>query len=94
MKKFFTLFLFLAFFSGILPAQNQTFNFMPGEYIEDYVEFSAYFSLTDISGKQVKQSRLAPASEVSFNLSDLPRGIYLGRFNSTETSSLQKIIIH
>ena len=228
MKKLVTLFLFLCFFSGVLPAQNQTFNFVPGEYIMDYVEleqyknfqvdlvheqfdditfgwvtvennlldkweytscdnggcysllpdsatigpladtvngyirltinprdqagtgtvviyvynekypdqgqfvtfeitatevtsvaeingstfsvfpnpasdfisikntssFSAYFSLTDLSGKLIGERQLAPASEASFNLSDLPRGMYLGRFNSTETSTLKKIIIH
>lgn len=228
MKKLITLFLFLCFLSGVLPAQNQTFNFIPGEYIVDYVEleqyknfqvdlvheqfdditfgwvtvennlldkweytscdnggcysllpdsatigpladtvngyirltinprdqagtgtvviyvynekypdqgqfvtfeitateltsvaevnvsafsvypnpasdfisikntssFSAYFSLTDLSGKLFGERQVAPASETSFNLSDLPRGIYLGRFNSTETTSLKKIIIH
>ncbi|MFP4469262.1 MAG: T9SS type A sorting domain-containing protein [Bacteroidales bacterium] len=55
---------------------------------------SAYIYLTDISGKQVRSGQLEPATQISFNVANLPKGFYFCRFNSTETTTFEKIIIH
>jgi len=80
-------------------AANSTFNVYPNPagqkvFVELPTEAVHQISLTDITGKVVKQLETGlNESTIEINVNDLPKGIYIIGLKNTSNQTLQKLII-
>ncbi len=62
--------------------------------IKNTAEKPVDFTLTDLSGKMITRTSLPSGANIAVPARSLPAGLYLGRFNTGQTTIIQKIIIH